>query len=84
MKLVIAVNSNGTHTFSSYEHEADWNNPEYRKAWDYACEKTFRKLRKDNRYPITITEFDDEQSPRDTNRSTEKTGQDNKAVERDS
>lgn len=56
--LVIAVNTNGTHIFASYEWKQDWENPEYRKAWEYAAEKTFRKLRKVNRYPITITEVE--------------------------
>ena len=52
--LLIAVNGNGTHTFSTYEWRKDWENPEYRKAWEFSAEKTFRKIPKKNRYPITL------------------------------
>lgn len=71
--LLVAVNTNGTHVFASYEWKQDWANPEYRSAWEYAAEKTFRKLRKVNRYPITVTEIEYDGKNRSKKRITKKT-----------
>lgn len=57
MILIIAVNSNGTHSWVGFFHDRDWDNQTYKDEVFGAIEKTFRKLRIKNRHPITITEI---------------------------
>lgn len=73
MILVIATTQDGKFTKILTEHDNDWVVPRYREAVYDALGKVFRRLRRPNKYPLTImeVEYDTRDDTKESDSATE-------------